>query len=247
MKKLFTVFVLLLLATPALGDSAPSVTDKVASSITQGYDYIDTGNYQEAVRVFQKALDLAPKSADAYLGLGICHFRIGNNDTMTITDEIQKAVSEFQTAMQLGAEQPGIHYFLGSCYLALDERNAAEEEYRILQNRDEKWAQLLYRELLAYRQPAQYQFIETPEYRQAEAERQVLQQLQDAKKREEDAQKQAIAAAQQRAKEEKRRTRFIIVNGQPSPAETMDKIFRDTEINRLRRDVQDLKIDRMLR
>ncbi len=101
--------------------------------IKQGFDYINSAHYREAMKVFKKALEANPENAEAHYGLGISYLRLGDTKTVTIPQLVQEAIYSFKKALNFGTTNPEIYYFLGLCYLALKDKELAIKQYDIME------------------------------------------------------------------------------------------------------------------
>ena len=62
----------------SLGESSARDISRVDSSYTTGAAYIKTGKYENAQRWFRAALEINPKHAPSYLGLGHVYLKRGD-------------------------------------------------------------------------------------------------------------------------------------------------------------------------
>ena len=63
--------------SPAEGSTAKDIS-RVDSMYTSGMAYLESGKYENAERCFQAALEINPKHAPSYVGLGHVHLKSGN-------------------------------------------------------------------------------------------------------------------------------------------------------------------------
>lgn len=87
---------------------------------------LQKGDLQSAGFWFQRSLHAAPDNADAYFQLGL-------------VDEERKntlsAKQAFERAIALGYGDPRVHYELGRAYQALGNHNAAQQQFRLYQQK----------------------------------------------------------------------------------------------------------------
>ena len=100
-----------------------------------GSRYLKSRKYPEAVEAFKQLVALKPGDAnvpnnmgEAYLGMNL----------------MSDAVASFRQAIQLKPDIGKAYYNLGRSLLAMGNRDGALEQYNIMQNLDEDWAEKLY-------------------------------------------------------------------------------------------------------
>jgi tetratricopeptide (TPR) repeat protein len=69
--------------------------------------YLKEKNCSKAIRYYQRIVDLEPKNADSYSGLGYAHATCGNTDM---------AINHYKTALKLDAENDDAYANLGEAY-----------------------------------------------------------------------------------------------------------------------------------
>ena len=92
-----------------------------------GIVYSQLETWEDALTSFQKAVELNPDYAAAYLGLGIAYTMLGRNSD---------AVEICRKAIRIKPGYAQAHYALGLNYLMLGDRASALEEHRILETLD---------------------------------------------------------------------------------------------------------------
>lgn len=98
----------------------------VQAYLSKGDAFVDKGNYREAKNAYQKALELDPKSGDAYAGLGAVEYFQG---------KFRKALKNFQKAEKNGVQEnwrEGIYAYQGNSYLELNENEEAIKAFQKL-------------------------------------------------------------------------------------------------------------------
>jgi tetratricopeptide (TPR) repeat protein len=90
---------------PGIPPAAPPAGTDVSSQ--QGLKYLNSGDYDKAVKAFQQALAANPKSPEAYYYLGLAYDAQGDQD---------KAVKNLQAALRLNSNFPQARVALGHIY-----------------------------------------------------------------------------------------------------------------------------------
>ena len=83
--------------------------------------YVNTGNDQEAISLFQKAIGLEPRLAEAHNNLGVIYNNLG---------QFREAVSSLQEAIKLDPRFTEAYYNLGNTYFNLKEYDKAALLYQ---------------------------------------------------------------------------------------------------------------------
>jgi tetratricopeptide (TPR) repeat protein len=86
-----------------------------------GKIYNDEKNYDEAIKVLNKAIELAPNKKSPHYLLGIIYFKKGFLD---------KAKREFETALSISPQLIDAHYYLGLIYLKKKNKELALKEFK---------------------------------------------------------------------------------------------------------------------
>ncbi|HVO99846.1 MAG TPA: M1 family aminopeptidase [Bryobacteraceae bacterium] len=99
---------------------------RVAVAIRKGEQFVDIGDYNSALKEYQKALDVARNSSLAHFRIGQVHFLEGN---------WSPAANEFREALSGDLEpkwtEVWSHIFLGKIFDVSDQRERALNEYRL--------------------------------------------------------------------------------------------------------------------
>jgi tetratricopeptide (TPR) repeat protein len=151
MRWLFTGMLIVLLALTAKGDEGDE-----GRLLRQGEQYLTAGEYRKALKVFIDAARLKPDSAAAYRGMGLARFRLGANEVMTDTAQLEDAVAAFTTSLRLKPDFAEVRYQLGLALLTLHNREAAIREYESLRNLDQELAKRLMTSITSYKPPLGY-------------------------------------------------------------------------------------------
>jgi tetratricopeptide (TPR) repeat protein len=99
---------------------------RVAVAIRKGEQFVDIGDYNSALKEYQKALDVARNSSLAHFRIGQVHFLEGN---------WSPAANEFRESLNGDLEpkwtEVWSHIFLGKIFDVSDQRERALNEYRL--------------------------------------------------------------------------------------------------------------------
>jgi clan AA aspartic protease (TIGR02281 family) len=127
--------------------------DAAEDFLSQGARQLEAGHYQKAVRSFEQAIKVSPDSAQAYKGLGLAYYKLGDHEVAYDVELISYAVNALKKSLAL-RQDPEVSYFLGLSYLVLYDRENAEFAYASLKTGDSKLAEQLEAKLAAYVKPA---------------------------------------------------------------------------------------------
>lgn len=92
-------------------------------NITAGRKAIEAKDYKAAVGHLTKAVQEAPKDADAHSMLGFSYRKLGSFD---------KSMEQYQTALKLDSTHLSAHEYLGELYLDLNQLPNAEKQLAAL-------------------------------------------------------------------------------------------------------------------
>jgi tetratricopeptide (TPR) repeat protein len=99
-----------------------------------GARYSRSRKYNEAIEVFRQLAALKPGDANVPNNMGLAYFELG---------KFPEASEAFRQAIRLRPDFGQAYYNLGKCLLAMGNRDGALEQYNILQNLDQDWAERL--------------------------------------------------------------------------------------------------------
>ena len=134
MRQAFAVVLLALLLASCAGGSGSSGTIKsdpensFAHYYNLGLAAFEQKNYQEAIRHFQRSVELNPNISRTHVELGTSYLFVGNN---------QGAASAFERALELDPRMIEAHNSLGIAYLNLGRFNEAQQQFNALLNEPE--------------------------------------------------------------------------------------------------------------
>ncbi len=103
----------------------------------RGYNLINLGNYEEAVKSFDKCLFINPKSADALYERAYAKLSL---------DRFTDALEDFDKTIAINPQiqAPRLHIHRGNCFLSLNQKDKACESFRLaLQTAQEEATQLI--------------------------------------------------------------------------------------------------------
>ena len=99
-----------------------------------GARYVRSKKYNEAIEIFRQLIALKPSDATVPNNMGEAYFELG---------KFPEASESFRQAIRLRPDYGQAYYNLGKCLLAMGNRDGALEQYIILQNLDQDWAEKL--------------------------------------------------------------------------------------------------------
>jgi tetratricopeptide (TPR) repeat protein len=86
-----------------------------------GNNYYGLGDYQEAIKDFNRAIELDPKLAGAYWGRGKTYHELG---------DYQQAIKDFDRAIELNPKLGGAYWSRGKTYQELGNQQQAKEDFK---------------------------------------------------------------------------------------------------------------------
>ncbi len=115
------------------GQYKKSTDPKLALAHTsRGTAYLKKGQYNEAIREYNKALEINPNGTVAYYNRSIAYTRTGQYD---------KAVSDCNKALELDPEHANSYYNRGVSYYKLGSKDQAIKDFQAAANLQHKGAQ----------------------------------------------------------------------------------------------------------
>lgn len=114
----------------------------------KGVEYLEAGQYEEAVEAFEEAVEDEVNIGDAYRGIGIARWE---------QEDYEGALDAFRNALENGAKMTGTLYnFLGSCELKLNNPVSTQNYFRLGIGMEDSSGELLqemkYNMVVAYEQ-----------------------------------------------------------------------------------------------
>jgi tetratricopeptide (TPR) repeat protein len=112
---------------------------RLRSDYTSAYErlgtrYLKSKKYAEAIETFRQLSALKPGDANAPNSMGEAYVEMGR---------WAEALEAFKQAIRLKPDFGRAYYNLGKSYLAMGNREGAVEQYNVLQNLDQAWAEKL--------------------------------------------------------------------------------------------------------
>jgi tetratricopeptide (TPR) repeat protein len=99
-----------------------------------GARYSRSKKYNEAIEIYRQLTALKPGDATVPNNMGEAYFELG---------KFPEGAESFRQAIRLKPDFGQAYYNLGKCLLAMGNRDGALEQYNILQNFDQDWAEKL--------------------------------------------------------------------------------------------------------
>jgi tetratricopeptide (TPR) repeat protein len=99
-----------------------------------GARYSRSKKYNEAIEIYRQLTALKPGDATVPNNMGEAYFELG---------KFPEGAESFRQAVRLKPDFGQAYYNLGKCLLAMGNRDGALEQYNILQNFDQDWAEKL--------------------------------------------------------------------------------------------------------
>ena len=132
--------------SPTIGDDliAHIKSSKAEVYLYLGEAYLQVANGADkrtvyltaAVEAFKRAIDIAPKYAEAFTFLGRAYGEMKQH---------KNAVAAYQQAIKTDGRYSAAYYYLGLAYLDIGDRQSALKQYRTLNRMDQDLAKKLYR------------------------------------------------------------------------------------------------------
>ena len=142
------LLIMVLLVTAAV---PPARADNAAPLCQLGGQQISRGEYDRAVRTFERAVRLDPDSAEGYAGVGRAYLRLGATDVTTNPMLLEKGAEAFAAALRINPALAAARRDLGLTWLALGDREKALQEQKLLEKADPRLAAELSAAIAAFR------------------------------------------------------------------------------------------------
>jgi len=140
------IMVLLITATVPLAGA-----DSAAPLIQLGAQHLSRGEYDKAVKTFERAVRLDPDSAEGYAGVGLGYLKLGATEVTTNPMLLEKGVEAFAAALRIKPALAEARRDLGLTWLALGNRERSFHELKILEKTDPRLAAELASAIAAFR------------------------------------------------------------------------------------------------
>ena len=116
------ILIMLFFAVPVISLSAADPTSDASAFLQKGINSIQSEDYQQAIKDFDKAIELNPNLAEAYNNRGLVYGKLGN---------LQQAIKDFDKAIELNPKYAEAYCWRGIAYVILYNRNQATNDLRI--------------------------------------------------------------------------------------------------------------------
>ncbi len=190
--RLTLIIALLFIASPLFAASD-------SDYLKQGNALLASGRPGKAVKSFEQAVQANPQSAEAYKGLGMAYYRLGDNEGVVNTEMLYKAVYAFDNAVNIKPDAE-TYYYLGVTWLALNDRENAGKVCEILKGVDRQKGEELAAKITAQQKPQSFHYLDN-EHNRAEEQKEAEQ---DAARQKAEADRQQRAKAQKEAEQAKK-------------------------------------------
>jgi len=119
-KRILVLGLILLIAAACGGRRASDSEDSFAHHYNLGLAAFEQGNYRQAVRHFQRSLELNPNIARTHNELGMCYLNLG---------EHERAIQHFERTLELEPNFADAHNSLGIAYSNTGRLQEAEQQF----------------------------------------------------------------------------------------------------------------------
>ncbi|MDO4312133.1 MAG: tetratricopeptide repeat protein [Eubacteriales bacterium] len=126
-------------------------------SLEEGMELLEAGKYEESIEQFKEAADADQNPGDAYRGIGIARWELG---------QYEAARNAFESALEHDAEKTAtIYNFLGNCEMQLENPKAALNYYNLgiacEDCSEEMLQEMKFNEIVAYEQCGEWENART--------------------------------------------------------------------------------------
>ncbi len=109
----YLTILLIVLCTPVLAQSATELIDI-------GYKNYELGDYNEAIKYFEKAAKVDGKNPEIFYLMGVCKSQSGRNT---------EAIIDYNVALKLDPDYAEVHYEKGYALFLLDQLDASIKSF----------------------------------------------------------------------------------------------------------------------
>ncbi|MBC7931167.1 MAG: tetratricopeptide repeat protein [Rubrivivax sp.] len=93
---------------PSRGSTPAGAEDsRVTKLLDEGFDYAESGKWDEAIRSYSQAIGISPRNAEAYIGIGDAYMRAG---------KYKEGFVAYQQAVRVAPWNADAHYSLGAAH-----------------------------------------------------------------------------------------------------------------------------------
>lgn len=105
--------------------------DAAETVYAKGLPLLWKDEYKKALVYFEKAVKKNPRYAEAYFQVGYCHAQL---------KQYGEAYEAYKQSVRVKPDFVLAHFFLGLLYLEMGDKNHAMEQYEILRDLDQNYA-----------------------------------------------------------------------------------------------------------
>jgi clan AA aspartic protease (TIGR02281 family) len=153
--------VLLIMVLLTAAAVPPSGADNAASFCQLGGQQLSRGEYDKAVKTYERAVRLDPGSAEGYAGVGRAYLKLGATEVTTNPMLLEKGIEAFATALRINPALTEARRDLGLAWLALGNQGKALQEQNLLEKADPRLAAELAAAIAAFRPSPTYRSVGT--------------------------------------------------------------------------------------
>jgi tetratricopeptide (TPR) repeat protein len=111
----------ILLKKCAFKGQSEKIQEAAVGYCNLGNNYQEVGDYQQAIKDFDRAIELDPKLAGAYWGRGKTYHEVG---------DYQQAIKDYDRAIALNPKLRGAYWSRGKTYQELGNQQQAKEDFK---------------------------------------------------------------------------------------------------------------------
>ena len=127
---LFLVSLLIVLSLAMCGQEEP-----VSEHLKRGNELSRSGEFEEAVAEYEKALEIEPENIDLLSNIGVAYYNLG---------QLDKAIDHYSRAIEIAPSDADIRSNLAAAYVQLEQLDNALEEYQKAVELDPSLAQAFF-------------------------------------------------------------------------------------------------------
>lgn len=98
------------------------ISDNPDTHYNLGIILDERGQLTDAIKEYEKAIDLMPNDVESHYNLGIIFYKL---------KQFEKAIKEFETVIQINPNDADSHYYLGNILCEMNKVDDAEKEYHL--------------------------------------------------------------------------------------------------------------------
>lgn len=148
--------VILLMLSLLTATAALAVAENAAPLTELGAQHLSKGEYDKAIKIFERVIRLDPDNAEGYAGAGLGYLKLGANEVMANPMVLEKGTEALTAALRINPALTEARRNLGLTWLALGSREKSVQELKILEKADPRLAAELASAIAAFRPPPVY-------------------------------------------------------------------------------------------